>query len=293
MASIEVGASRIEYLEQGSGEPVVLLHSSASSASQWRALAQRLSARYRVLAPDFYGYGGSAPWPGHGAFSLAREAEIVYALLADAGEPAHLVGHSYGGAVALHIARRRPDRLRSLALVEPVAFHLLADRSEIAALSESVLRAVASGDYLRGCALFVDYWSPGAWDALPATKRVAMASRLAKVALDFHATFSERAKAEEWRAIRAPTLLVLGERSPLPTRRICELLTRMLSAARLRVVPGAGHMAPLTHAEAVNELIAEHLESNSTHGGKHEKNPQHRAGVSPHRLRQLAGAGAG
>ncbi len=291
MPSVLVGGSRIEYLERGAGEAVVLLHSSASSGSQWRALAERLSARYRVLAPDFYGYGGSAPWPGLGTFSLAQEANIVHALLGDAGERVHLVGHSYGGAVALHIARRRPGRVRSLTLVEPVAFHLLADRSEIAAVADSVSRAVACGDYVCGSARFVDYWSPGAWDALPAAKRAAMSSRLAKVLLDFHATFSERADAEEWRRIAAPALLIRGERSPAPARRICEVLTHLLPQARLHELPGAGHMAPLTHAEAVNALIAAHLDSNSTHGGKHEST-EHRVGVSPHRLRRLAGAGA-
>ncbi len=260
MASVQIGASRIEYFEQGSGEAVVLLHSSASSAAQWRALADLLSKRYRVLAPDFYGCGSSAPWPGAAPFSLAHEAEIVHALLARAGEPAHLVGHSYGGAVALHIARRRPERVLSLALVEPVAFHLLRERPEIDALSEAVSRAVACGDYLGGCARFVDYWSPGAWDTLPAAKRGAMALRLAKVALEFHATLNERAEAQEWRGIAAPLLLVRGERSPAPARRICELLADALPDVRLRLLPGAGHMAPLTHPDAVNALITEHLD---------------------------------
>src|SRR5688572_6699464 len=99
MPAIEISGSRVEYLEQGRGEPVVLLHSSASSGAQWRALAERLSSRYRVIAPDLYGYGATAHWPGQGPFHLEREAEIVEALLARVGEPAHLVGHSYGGAV--------------------------------------------------------------------------------------------------------------------------------------------------------------------------------------------------
>src|SRR5689334_14597837 len=125
MLTIQVSGSRIQYLELGSGEPVVLLHSSGSSSAQWHALAERLSERYRVIAPDLYGSGGTAPWPGDRPFYLECEAEIVLGLLEHIDEPAHLVGHSYGGAVALHVARLRGDLVRSLALMEPAAFHLL------------------------------------------------------------------------------------------------------------------------------------------------------------------------
>ena len=149
MSIFQVSGSRVEFLEQGSGEPVVLLHSSGSSSAQWRSLAERLSERYQVIAPDLYGYGGTAHWPGRGPFHLESEAEIVLAALGR-DEWAHFVGHSYGGAVTLHIARFRPDLLRSLALFEPVAFHLLrgadaAAFAEIGQVAESVVRAVACG----------------------------------------------------------------------------------------------------------------------------------------------------
>jgi pimeloyl-ACP methyl ester carboxylesterase len=262
MPCVDVRGRRVEYLDAGSGDAVVLLHSSASSAAQWRALAGELSDRYRVLAPDLYGYGASACWPGDAAFTLGHEAEIVHALLDQIGAQAHLVGHSYGGVVALHAARTRGGRFRSLVLIEPVAFYLLADRAEIAAVAESVRRAVASGDYLGGCRGFYEYWSgPGTWDAVPAAKREAMAPLMAKVAIEFNAAFTEPAGLADHRRIAAPTLLVLGERSPQPTRRICELLAATLPEARLRIVDGAGHMSPMTHRDSVNALVAEHLSS--------------------------------
>ena len=262
MPSLQISGSQVEYLERGSGEPVVLLHSSGASGAQWRALAERLSERYRVVAPDFYGYGATAPWSGRGAFSLAHEAEIVRALLARFDEPAHLVGHSYGGAVALHMARLHGEQLRSLAVIEPVAFHLLNERTEIVALADRVARAVASGDYFGGFASFVDYWSgPGSWEAIPAAKRVAMAARLPKVALDFQAVLSEPARADAFRGVAIPTFIIRGALSPRPTRGICELLAQVLPDAALTTLEGAGHMAPLTHADQVNRLIANHLDA--------------------------------
>jgi len=254
-------------------EPVVLLHSSGSSGAQWRALIDELSGRYLVVAPDLYGYGATAPWPGRGAFSLAHEAEIVHALLERIGEPAHLVGHSYGGAVALHVARLRGERLRSLTVIEPVAFHLLSDRAEIVELANGVARALACGDYAGGFGTFVDYWSgPGSWDAIPAAKRAAMAARLPKVALDFHATLNEPAGLADFSAMALPTLVLLGALSPLPTQRICALLGQGLPDSRLITVQGAGHMAPLTHAAQVNALIAAHLNAK---GGSNETHQPH------------------
>jgi hypothetical protein len=95
-----------------------------------------------------------------------------------------LVGHSYGGAVALHVAGLRRDLLRSLTLIEPAAFHLLRGTdaqafAEITEVATSVERATASGEYLAGFGRFVDYWNgPEAWAGVPAEKRYAMAARL-------------------------------------------------------------------------------------------------------------------
>jgi pimeloyl-ACP methyl ester carboxylesterase len=269
MPTLQVSGNRVEYLELGSGEPVVLLHSSGSSGAQWRALAQRLAERYTVMAPDFYGYGGTAHWPGCRPFHLECEAEIVLALLGRAGRRAHLVGHSYGGAVALHVAGLRRDLLRSLTLIEPVAFHLLrgTDASalaEIVQLAESVASATARGEYLAAFGRFIDYWNgPEAWREVPADKRCAMAARLPKIALDFHATLNEPARLEDFRSMSVPTLLLHGTSSPWPARRICDLLERILPEARLETIGGAGHMAPLTHRDLVNATVIAHLDSNS------------------------------
>lgn len=252
-------------------ETIILLHCSGSSGAQWHALVSRLGARNRVLAPDLIGYGAAPGWSGRGEFSLAREAAAVRSLLGRLGEPVHLVGHSYGGAVALHLARTHPALLKSLVLVEPSAFHLLrhgdamdaAALREIMAVAADVRAALAVGDYGGGCARFVDYWSgPGSWAAMPAEKRAAFAPQLAKVALDFHALLAEPTDLEDLCDIALPSLLVQGERTTLPSRRICAHLRTALPKGTFRVVQGAGHMVPITHRDEVNALIASYIEAN-------------------------------
>jgi pimeloyl-ACP methyl ester carboxylesterase len=268
MPSFTLHGAGIHYLDQGSGEPVILLHSSGASSAQWRALAEKLSARFRVLAPDLYGYGATANWPGHAAFSLGCEAEIVNSVLERVDRPVHLVGHSYGGAVALHLARTL-NGLRSLTLIEPVAFNLLAktDAGALAGINDiadTVRASLACGDYADGFGRFFDYWSgAGAWDAVPASRRGTLAAQLPKVALDFHALINGQTLLDDMRTLGVPTLLLSGTRSPLPTRRICELLAQVIPGSELQTVEGAGHMLPLTHREAVNAAIVTHLIANS------------------------------
>lgn len=258
----------LAHRETGCGEPVVLLHSSASSSAQWRGLTALLENRFHILAPDLYGYGDTAAWPGQSPLTLADEAALVAASLTHCRGPVHLVGHSYGGAVALRVALDHADKLRSLTLIEPVAFHLLqspiaTDRplmDEIHGVAEAVWNAAARGDYWGGMARFVDYWNgPGAWSKMKDANRRALAPRIVKVAVDFAAAFREVTPLEAYRWLDLPSLILWGERSPAPTRRIAELLASTLPQNRYAVIPGAGHMAPLTHPDAVGTAVTEHL----------------------------------
>ena len=253
-------------------ETIVLLHCSGSSGAQWRSLATRVGGRYRVVAPDLIGYGAAPGWSGRGPFSLAAEAAAVRSLIGRLDEPVHLVGHSYGGAVALHIARTRPELLKSLTLIEPSAFHLLRDGDatdaaalrEITAVAALARAALAVGDYTGGFGRFVDYWSgPGSWAEMPPEKRAQFAPQLAKVVLDFHALLNESAGLEDVCDIALPTLLVQGGCTTLPSRCVCARLRTALPNAAFRVVQGASHMLPITHRDQVNALIAAHVEADS------------------------------
>lgn len=282
---------------------VVLLHGSASSGAQWRTLGERLAPRFNVIAPDLHGYGAGPAWHGHGAFRLAHESALVLAEIERVGEPVHLVGHSYGGAVALDIARRRVGLVRSLTLIEPVAFYLLrhgdatdaAGWREISEVAAELERALVRGDYERGCSRFVDYWNgPGAWEAMPAARREALVPRLAKIVLDFHATLAEDASPADLGMVAAETLLVQGAATVLPVRRICRLLASAMSRAWLETVAGAGHMLPLTHRDEVDPIVEGFLHLNEPEEDSHVRS-EHRRRLSDHPrrgLRDRAGARA-
>ena len=244
----------------GSGPPVVLLHSSGMSSRQWARLAARLSPRFRALALDFLGSGAS---PAAGVdFTVADDRDEVLALLDAQAEPSHLVCHSYGGAMALWVTRARPERVRSLALVEPVAFGVLHARGETEALAElgtDVTFGVAPGSeaWLR---VFLEYWGgPGAWDALPGPVRATFVKAGPKVYQEVRDVDADRTTDRDYAALDVPALVMHGARTTVAARRTAEILAEALPRATLRVLEGAGHMAPLTHADEVNAAIEVHL----------------------------------
>lgn len=277
MPMIDVNGARIAYAETGSGATVLLLHSSASSSAQWRQLTELLQARWRVVAPDLYGYGQTDQRRGPGAPGLGDEVALADAVLARGAERIHLVGHSYGAAAALRFAIARPHRLLSLTLIEPVSFHLLRGAPkgatehelfrEVTALATEVTQSAIEGDGRRGMARFIDYWNgEGTWMRLRPELQAVLAQQATAVARDFRAVMTDAAWLEALRAIVAPTLVLRGTESPRPTRRIAALVAQILPNARLETIEEAGHMLPLTHPEAVNAAIVAHLARSAAAG---------------------------
>jgi pimeloyl-ACP methyl ester carboxylesterase len=252
----------------GQPAPVIALHCSGAGAGQWRTLAETLGPAHRMVAPEHYGCESAGPWSGAHAFTLGDEAARTIEQIDLSEGRVHLVGHSYGGGVALHVALARPERIASLALYEPSAFHLLAQIgeagaaafAEIAGITRETAQRVVTGDYAGAAAAFVEYWNGnGAWAVLRPPVQAALTRWAPKAPLDFHALMQEPTPLAAYAGLRMPTLILRGEHAPRPTYLIAELLATVLANARLAVVEGAGHMGPLTHAAAVGGLIAGHI----------------------------------
>ncbi|HEX4891972.1 MAG TPA: alpha/beta hydrolase [Hyphomicrobiaceae bacterium] len=246
---------------------VIALHCSGSGGRQWRALADALGDICDVSAPEHYGCESVGPWSGEHPFTLADEAARSISLIDEVAGKVHLVGHSYGGAVALHVALARPHRIASIGLYEPSAFHLLAASghrfeayAEISAVARAAARGVVTGNYHGAAAAFIDYWGgEGAWNALRPAIRDALVRWIPKAPLDFHALMSEPTPPEAYGRLGCPVLILRGEQAPRPTREITEILGHLLPAARQGVISGAGHMGPITHAEQVAAHLAAHI----------------------------------
>jgi pimeloyl-ACP methyl ester carboxylesterase len=248
--------------------PVIALHCSGAGASEWYSLAKALGDDYELLAPEHYGSASNGAWTGDHAFTLADDAARAIALIDASQSKVHLVGHSYGGGVALHVALARSSQIASMVLYEPSAFHLLRQLgepgaqafSEIAGVSRQVADGVLTGDYRRAIAGFVDYWSgTGTWESMRPAAQRALICWAPKGPLDFHALIENSTPASAYRALKCPTLIMRGEHAPKPSRIIADRLAELLPDSRLLVIDGAGHMGPFTDASKVAALIVRHI----------------------------------
>jgi pimeloyl-ACP methyl ester carboxylesterase len=254
--------------EAGSGSGVVCLHSNASNSGQWRGLMDRLSPRFRVLAPDSYDSGKSPAWPSDRIISLADEVAFIEPVLERAGADCALVGHSYGAALALVAAAKNPGRIAALALYEPTLFSLI-DAGQPApndadGIRQAVTRAgdaLDAGDNDTAARHFIDYWmQDGAWQAMPDARKPPIAASIVNVRRWAHALTTEPTPLAAFRALDMPVLVMTGERSPRSAQGVARLLTGVLRHVEVVAFEGLGHMAPLTHPDVVNPVIAGFLD---------------------------------
>jgi pimeloyl-ACP methyl ester carboxylesterase len=247
-------------------ETVVLLHASASSSRQWDALAEALAPHFDVQAIDLHGHGRGPAWTGERPFSLRDDVALAHDVLERAGG-GHVVGHSYGAAVATHLAVAHPGQVQSLALYEPVLFSLLAAQAptspgiaEAFALAAFVREQVGHGAPAAAAERFVDYWSgTGAWHAMSPNRQQAVAERMPVVAQHFATLTGEPLPAHALQRLRMPLLCLRGSRTTLAALHVSALLRCLLPQGRHEVLDGLSHMAPLTHPLAVNERLLRFL----------------------------------
>lgn len=247
------------WVAAGDAPPAVLVHCTLAHGGEWKGIARHLPGR-RLVAPDLPGHGRNPPWaPADGDLhDLATRG--IRAVVEAEGPPVHLVGHSFGATVALRLALEAPDLVRSLVLIEPVLFALVRPEGRDAA-NRGFEAAWATGDREATARAFLSVWGAGpAWEDLPERQRAYLRDRIHLVPGQNSVLHHDRPgllRPGRMEALRCPVLLVDGGDSPAVAGEITARLAERLPAARRITVPGAGHMLPVTHAEALASAIAD------------------------------------
>jgi len=260
MPYVERDGVRIHYLDEGAGEPVLLIHGHTFDRRVWDEVAPPLAdSGRRVLRPDLRGHGLSSR-PDKG-FHHSHHAADMAAVLDDAGVgPATVVGYSVGGAIALEMALTMPGRLRALVLVAPVLPdrpfepEFFANLKEVAkAIRSDGLEAAMLGPWLEGPLLATSLGAPG------------VRERLVSMLRDFPGAeylATERDRVErDWTVpdrlaeVDVPVVVVVGDRDMPGFRAWADEIAAAIPGAGSRVVEGHGHLVPITAPEAVVEPI--------------------------------------
>ena len=247
---------------------VIALHCSLGSGRQWTKLTEALGPSYRVVAPDIAGYGDNP-----GAFdlplTLADEVAFLMNRIGAVAGPIHLVGHSYGGAIAFKLATASTlaSRMRSLTLIEPVLPTLLKENAAdrrlhdlFAQLARNISVDLSRGMSIEAIDRFMAYWNgSAATEPLTVEVKLRMIAHIDKLAYDFAAALSEDNVTAAAAGIKVPTLLFSGGLSPYMTQRIVGRLASLIESAEAHHLPAAGHMLPLAHARQINPQIVAHI----------------------------------
>ena len=242
------------------------MHGSWVDHHIWDAAFGPLSEAFRVVALDRRGHGLSEA--GQPPGSILEDADDVGALIAELElGPAHVVGSSWGGSIALWLAARRPDLVRSVVAHEPALFDLL-DRAREPVLDRlrSTLGEIevqlAAADHEGGARRYVDEVAYGAdaWRSLGERRRAGFVANAPTYLDQCRDPKQMNLDLAAVAAFEGPVLLTYGDLRPPFFRRIVEVVSQALLRARTRLLPGAAHdpqvTAPTAYSEVVREFCA-------------------------------------
>lgn len=259
---------QVDFLEAGTSGPVVMLvHSSVSGARQWRRLMDDLKDRFRVRAVNLFGYGKTMPWPADAIQSLDDQARLIEIALPMEGDDIYLVGHSFGGSVAMKAAARLRGHVTKLVLLETNPFYLLSQAGRVEAFGEAmelrncIKKAGALGEWATAAERFADYWNGAeTWREMTPERRSAFTEAVKPNFFEWDAVMNETTPAEEWAStLPRRTLLVCDPATVLPILEINSILRRSCANWDYKEVPGGGHMAPLTRPDLINPIVCSFL----------------------------------
>ena len=265
MSISELFPAHLAARTSGAGPTVICLHSSGASSQQWQAFADS-HADYRVVRVDTCGHGQS-PAPADASTVFELDAHGLGAVVTQATDGVHLVGHSYGAALAIRFALAQPRYVRSLSLYEPVLFSLLDDpampgaaREDIGQVGRTVRLWVRMRQPRRAARLFIDFWSgAGSWTRMGPRQQQAVAQRMPVIAGQFTSLFGCGVTLRHLEDLRLPTLLMSGARSRPSALQLVDRLASAWPHAEVVRFPKLGHLGPITHPAQVNPRIAQFL----------------------------------
>jgi pimeloyl-ACP methyl ester carboxylesterase len=249
----------------GEGPAVLFVPGSYSTPAAWTGLRKRLPPNYRCIATSICGYGGTGETRGLDDFDMAHEVRVVEAVARHAGAPVHLVGHSFGGTIALAAALAGRVDVRSIATFEANPLALIRERgradlyAETFEMSQAFERAHDAGER-DAAGRIIDFWGgAGSFAAMPEPVRdYCRATTFANV-LDWRTAFAFQASLADYSRLTVPAMIVRGGLANPAMVEISDGLAAGLPNARAESVEGASHFLITSHADACARLLTDFL----------------------------------
>jgi pimeloyl-ACP methyl ester carboxylesterase len=230
-------------------------------------------SQFRCVTTSLLGYGGTVERRTALDPSISHEADVLEAVIRRAGGRVHLVGHSFGGLVALAVALRDKVPLASLVLVEAPAAEILRERREdqhyqsFRQMTEAYFAAFEAGSAEAIAAMIDFYGGAGTFASWPPRVRAYAVETTPVNILDWASAYGFPLSAASLAAIGTPVLVFRGGESHPAVQRANALLSECVSGAALATIDGAAHFMVATHANEVARLIAQHVHGSEAANG--------------------------
>lgn len=261
MARELIAGKVVGIQKHGQGVPCLLIHCALAHSGAFIQLMHGLSDIYEMTAFDL---------PGHGVTQFDETAdihdqsvEIAVEILKRQDQPSHIIGHSFGATVALRLAVEYPELVMGLSLYEPVYFAMLHDVNPAAYKQEEVdsrefIEAAIRDDWPAAARAFLKRWSVEDFDNISAAQQVNILKTIPLIVASTQSIIHPEKAGEILRKlpeIEFQVLLMAGEYSPKVVHHILDAMGTKIPQARRKIISGAAHMGPITHANAVANLI--------------------------------------
>jgi 3-oxoadipate enol-lactonase len=256
-------ANGLEYEANGDGEAVLLIHGSHIADAFFPLTREAaLADPYRLIRYHRRGFAGSGPVPG--AFGIEQQAQDALALMTHLGvERAHVIGHSYGGAIAVQLAIEAPSLVHSLLVLEPA---ILAADATAAFVEEAapLVAAYRSGDAAKAVDLFLSIVSGPDWrtevaKTVPGGPEQAEKDAATFFEVEFPALEKWGFDSDQASRLSQPVLFVIGSESGPLFEEPLHLFHSAVPQTEEVVVPGLNHLLQMRNPRLVAEAIADFL----------------------------------
>lgn len=262
---IEIEGLPVTYIDKNKGPVSVFVHGAGANKNYWRGYFEKLK-NVRIISPDFYGHGETPPKIFKSSheinYSYDDDVKIIENITKDLDFPIDLVGHSSGGAICIEYALKFQSNVRSLVLVEPMLPNILKETEKLAfdEVSKAYIDAysnVKSGNHEKAAYILFEYiLGDGEWDKLPPKIKVWMIENVASsLVAHSEASLALPIHLNEYKEINTPTLILYGENTRQPYKKIVKLLSENLGNSRCKEISGASHNSPLTHSHIIYPLM--------------------------------------
>ena len=268
MGYIKIEKYQLFFEEQLGEDPgVLILPSSGLGRNQWSSLFQLIPDRLSYVL-SYLNYPPSDLWIGSDGpdfnIDLLAAEKVLNILYDKGGRPVDLVGHSYGGFLALSLAKKYPDKIRRLALFEPIAWGVLRFDSQNQMIKRNFeklcqklfYQSLIQDDWL---CVFLDFWNhEGFWVSLSSKSKDYWRKIYPKVYSEVKGLCFDNKNLSYWKDIKHPIRILRGKSGPKEELEVCKLLREGLENSELIETVG-GHMAPITHHHKMIPFFADWL----------------------------------